>query len=96
MEDDSRFQWLEKRIVASLSPKREAISNLTNNEDNKLVIIEFLNNEDVKQIYVYMKSSTQLVAARNCVTENVYDKGIFFLKISTSSKLTAEKMSKRP
>lgn len=93
MEDDSRYQWLEKRIHASLNPKREAIASLTSNEDNKLVILEFLNNEDVKQLYVYLKSTTQLIAMRSCVTENIYDKGIYFLKISNSSKLTAEKMS---
>ncbi len=35
MEDDLRYIWLEKRIVSSLNPKREAIVNLTGNEDNK-------------------------------------------------------------
>jgi hypothetical protein len=93
MEEDSRYQWLEKRIQASLNPKREAIANLFNNEDNKLVLLEFLNNEDVKQIYIYSKSISQLAATKNCLTEDQYDKGIYFLKISNTSKLSPEKMS---
>lgn len=93
MEDDRRYQWLEKRVLASLNPKREAIGNFIGNEDNKLVILEFLNNEDVKQIYIYSKSVSQLIASKNCLTENLYDKGIYFLKISNTSKLSAEKMS---
>jgi hypothetical protein len=35
IDKDPRYQWLEKRIVASLSPKRDALLNLIENEDNK-------------------------------------------------------------
>ena len=35
MEEDYRYQWLEKRIISCLNPKREAILNLIENEDNK-------------------------------------------------------------
>jgi hypothetical protein len=35
MENDPRYLWLEKRITSCLSPKREALVNLVENEDNK-------------------------------------------------------------
>lgn len=35
MEADPRYQWLEQRIISSLNPKREALLNLIENEDNK-------------------------------------------------------------
>ena len=41
MEEDPRYLWLEKRIVSSLNSKREALSSLTGNEDNKLVFFFF-------------------------------------------------------
>ena len=56
--------------------------------------MEFLNNEDVKQIYIYLKSPNQMVASRQCVNETNVEKGILFLKLSNSSKLTADQMSK--
>lgn len=56
--------------------------------------MEFLNNEDVKQIYIYLKSPTQIVAARSCTNEVSVEKGILFLKLSNSSKLTSEQMCK--
>ena len=56
--------------------------------------MEFLNNEDVKKLYIYSKSSSTMTAAKSCQAENNYDKGIFFLKISNTSKLTTENMSK--
>jgi hypothetical protein len=55
--------------------------------------MEFLNNEDVKKLYIYSKSPSAMVAARSCATESSTDKGIFFLKISNASKLTIEHMS---
>ena len=42
--------------------------------------MEFLNNEDVKELYIYLKSATQLIASRNCTSDNS-DKGIFLIKI---------------
>ena len=35
METDARYQWLEKRIISCLNPKRDALLNLVENEDNK-------------------------------------------------------------
>ncbi len=56
--------------------------------------MEFLNNEDVKQMYVYLKPQNQMIASRVCVNEANVDKGILFLKLSNASKLTADQMSK--
>ena len=56
--------------------------------------MEFLNNEDVKQLYVYSKSSSQMVASRSCASDNTHEKGIYFLKTTGASKLTADQMSK--
>jgi hypothetical protein len=35
METDPRYQWLEKRVVSCLNPKKEALQSLLENEDNK-------------------------------------------------------------
>lgn len=57
--------------------------------------MEFLNNEDVKHLYIYSKSPVVLTAARSCAVDDTSaEKGIFFLKISNASKLTYEQMSK--
>lgn len=53
--------------------------------------MEFLNNEDVKQLFVYSKSPQLMMASR---TAEDTEKGIFFLKIFNNSKLTPEQMSK--
>ncbi len=96
MDSDKRFQWLEKRIMVSLSPKREALTNLIHNDDNKLIISEFLNNEDLKQVYIYLKSATSLTVSRTCSTDDTtYLKGIYFLKISGAAKLSAETMNEQ-
>lgn len=59
----------------------------------RLIILEFLNNEDVKELYIYSKSVTKMIASRNCAVEANYEKGIFFVKISNASKLNADLMS---
>jgi len=41
METDPRYSWLEKRLVSCLAPKREALLDLVENEDNKYTIILF-------------------------------------------------------
>ncbi len=55
--------------------------------------MEFLNNEDIKQLYIYSKSANNIYASRNCSVDSDYEKGIYFLKISNSSKLTPDQMS---
>lgn len=57
------------------------------------MILEFLNNEDVKELYVYSKSITSLTASNVCSLENNNEKGIFFIKIANAGKLTIEKIS---
>ena len=57
------------------------------------MILEFLNNEDVKELYVYSKSITSLTASKVCSLENNNEKGIFFIKIANAGKLTIEKIS---
>ena len=57
------------------------------------MILEFLNNEDVKELYVYSKSITSLTASNICSLENNNEKGIFFIKIANAGKLTFEKIS---
>ena len=61
---------------------------------SRLVVMEFLNNEDVKQLYVFSKSPSQMVASRSCASDNTHEKGIYFLKTTGASKLTADQMSK--
>lgn len=56
--------------------------------------MEFLNNEDVKQLFVYLKSPLIMLACRTCEIGENTEKGLFFLKISNNSKLTYEHMSK--
>jgi hypothetical protein len=58
----------------------------------RFVILEFLNNEDIKYLYVFSKSLSQLSASRHC-NYNSNEKGIFFLK-TNSTKLSVENMSK--
>lgn len=57
--------------------------------------MEFLNNEDVKNLFVYSKSQISMAASRSCATPDNAEKGIFFLKVSNASKLTHDKMSKK-
>lgn len=39
MEKDSRYQWLESRLIGALEPKRDAIVQLIQNDDNRFVFI---------------------------------------------------------
>ena len=55
--------------------------------------MEFLNNEDVKKLYIYSKPGSIMTAAKTCQSDSSYEKGIFFLKISNTSKLTPENLS---
>ena len=42
METDPRYLWLEKRLVSCLAPKREALLDLVENEDNKYILFPIL------------------------------------------------------
>ncbi|CAF4023779.1 unnamed protein product, partial [Rotaria sp. Silwood1] len=58
MEKDSRYQWLESRLIATLEPKRDALIQLIQNDDNRLSIEQFLENEDITHLYVLSQSSS--------------------------------------
>jgi hypothetical protein len=37
MEKDSRYQWIESRLITTLEPKRDALIQLIQNTDNRFV-----------------------------------------------------------
>ena len=37
MDKDIRYQWIESRIVTTLEPKRDALLQLIENQDNRFV-----------------------------------------------------------
>ncbi len=41
MEKDSRYQWIESRLITTLEPKRDALLQLIQNDDNRFVRIAF-------------------------------------------------------
>lgn len=57
--------------------------------------MEFLNNEDVKHLFIYLKSPLILMASRTSNVADNPEKGIFFLKTFNNTKLTYEQMSKK-
>lgn len=38
MDKDIRYQWIESRIITTLEPKRDAILQLIENQDNRYEI----------------------------------------------------------
>lgn len=57
----------------------------------RLAFHEFLNNEDVRKLFVYVRPPKQLIA---CLTppHDMQAKSIFFLKNNAGVKLTKENM----
>jgi hypothetical protein len=41
MEKDSRYQWLETRLITTLEPKRDALIQLIQNDENRFVHFSF-------------------------------------------------------
>lgn len=37
MEKDPRYQWLETRLITTLEPKRDALLQLIQNDENRFV-----------------------------------------------------------
>jgi hypothetical protein len=37
MEKDSRYQWIETRLITTIEPKRDALIQLIQNDDNRFV-----------------------------------------------------------
>ena len=54
--------------------------------------MEFLNNEDIKYIYIYSKSTNQMIASNTGAT-NLNEKGVYILKTSNATKLSPDNMS---
>jgi len=41
MDKDSRYQWIESRLITTLEPKRDALLQLIENDDNRFVLFFF-------------------------------------------------------
>ncbi|XP_056010102.1 uncharacterized protein LOC125667097 [Ostrea edulis] len=85
---DERLKWLELRISSSLRPRNEDLKNMFLNDENRLAFYEFINNEDVRKLFVYSKER-QIVASLIPPFDLKY-KSIFFLKCNAGTKLTKE------
>ena len=57
-----------------------------------MVILEFLNNEDIKYVYIYAKTANQMVASHTEIS-NLNEKGIYFFKTTNATKLSPDNMS---
>ncbi|VDI06318.1 Hypothetical predicted protein, partial [Mytilus galloprovincialis] len=86
---DERLKWLEVRINSSLRPRNEDLKNMFLNDENRLAFYEFINNEDVRCLYVFNRPPKQIVASLIPPHEMKY-KSIFFLKCNAGTKLTKE------
>nr|XP_022320176.1 dynein beta chain, flagellar outer arm-like isoform X6 [Crassostrea virginica] len=85
---DERLKWLEMRISSSLRPRNEELKNMFLNDENRLAFYEFINNEDVRKLFVYNKEK-QIIASLIPPFDLKY-KSIFFLKCNAGTKLTKE------
>ncbi|CAF5004572.1 unnamed protein product, partial [Rotaria sp. Silwood1] len=97
MEKDSRYQWLESRLIATLEPKRDALIQLIQNDDNRLSIEQFLENEDITHLYVLSQSSSSsyLLALNSIPIDfNSYQRVVLFIKTNLTNKLTRENLDK--
>ncbi|XP_052060514.1 uncharacterized protein LOC127700861 isoform X4 [Mytilus californianus] len=90
---DERLKWLEVRINSSLRPRNEDLKNMFLNDENRLAFYEFINNEDVRCLYVFNRPPKQIVASLIPPHEMKY-KSIFFLKCNAGTKLTKENIGK--
>ncbi|XP_052258855.1 uncharacterized protein LOC127863384 isoform X2 [Dreissena polymorpha] len=86
---DDRLKWLETRISSSLRPRNEELKNMFLNDENRLAFYEFINNEDVRRMFVYIRPPKQLIASLQPPHDLKY-KSIFFLKSNTGTKITKD------
>jgi len=42
MDKDSRYQWIESRLITTIEPKRDALIQLIQNADNRFVLFVLL------------------------------------------------------
>ena len=94
MEKDTRYQWIESRIITTIEPKRDALIQLIQNDDNRLSIEQFLENEDITHLYILSQSSSTNLLATNIIPVdfNSFDKIVLFIKTNLTSKLTRENL----
>ena len=59
----------------------------------RLAFHEFVNNEDIRRLFVYIKPPKQIVASLQPPLD-LQAKSVFFLKNNTGVKLTKENMGK--
>ncbi|KAK7479591.1 hypothetical protein BaRGS_00029140 [Batillaria attramentaria] len=88
---DERLKWLEMRISSSLRPRNEDLKNMFTNDDNRLAFYEFVNNEDVKRLFVYIRPPRQITASL-LPPLDLKSKSIFFLKCNPGTKLTKDNL----
>ncbi|KAK2144654.1 hypothetical protein LSH36_739g00023, partial [Paralvinella palmiformis] len=91
MESDDKVKWLEVRIGSSLRPRNEDIKNMLLNDENRLAFHEFLNNEDIRRLFVYLRPPRQIVASLQPPHDLSY-KSVFFLKANPGIKLNKDNM----
>ncbi|CAF4372248.1 unnamed protein product [Rotaria magnacalcarata] len=97
MEKDSRYQWLESRLIAALEPKRDALIQLIQNDDNRLSIEQFLENEDITHLYILSQSSSHLLALNTIPIDfNSYQRIVLFIKTNLTNKLSRENLGLPP
>ncbi|XP_076457719.1 uncharacterized protein LOC143291635 isoform X3 [Babylonia areolata] len=88
---DDRLKWMEVRISSSLRPRNEDLKNMITNDDNRLAFYEFVNNEDVKRLFVYIRPPRQITASMQ-PPHDLKSKSIFFMKCNPGTKLTKDNM----
>ena len=54
MEKDARYQWLEARLVAAIEPKRDALAQLTQSDDNRFVFIVGLQSLKLRILFFFV------------------------------------------
>ncbi|KAI0240669.1 Dynein beta chain, flagellar outer arm [Lamellibrachia satsuma] len=91
MELDDKLKWLEVRLSSSLRPHNEELKNLFQNDENRLAFHEFLNNEDVRRLFIYMRPPRQIVASLQ-PPHDLKTKSVFFIKNNIGVKLTKDNM----
>jgi dynein heavy chain len=58
---------------------------------NRLAFHEFINNEDVRRLFVYIKPPRQIIASLQ-PAQDLKTKSVFFLKNNVGVKLTKDNM----
>jgi dynein heavy chain len=90
---DEKLKWLETRISSSLRPRQEELKNMFLSDENRLAFHEFMNNEDVRRLFIFTVPPRNIVASLHPPNE-LKSKSIFFLKTGDGTKLTKDNMGK--